>query len=184
MPADIKHELIDGEVYAMSGVSENHNLLAGNIFNELKNRLKGAPCRFYMSDMKLRVADDFFYPDVMVVCGDNRVHDYYKTTPTIIVEVLSKSTRKLDQTSKRLRCQAIPSLEEYLLIEQDKAEIEVFSRRHHWQSAYYYLGDYIAIESLGITVAVDDIYDQVDNEGVINCIQQKQQITPSPPANG
>ncbi len=123
-----------------------------------------------MSDMKLRVADDFFYPDVMVVCGDNRVHDYYKTAPTIIVEVLSKSTRKFDQTSKRLRCQAIPSLEEYVLIEQDKGETQVFSRRNHWQSAYYYLGDHITFDSLGVTIAVDDIYDQVDNEDVLSYI--------------
>lgn len=173
--SDIKHQLIDGEVYAMAGASENHNFLAGNIFSELKSLLKNTPCRTFMSDMKLRIADDFFYPDVMVVCGEDKQNPYYKTAPTIIIEVLSKTTRKFDQTAKRLRCQAVPSLQEYVLIEQDKGEIQLFSRAHHWQSFYYYLGDRVSFESLGISVAVEDIYERVDNEDVLSYLQQKQQ---------
>lgn len=173
--ADIKHQLIDGKAYAMAGASENHNLLALNIAGELRNQLKGKPCRTFMADMKLRVNEDFFYPDAMVVCGEDNENDYYKTSPAIIVEVLSKTTRKFDQTAKRLRCQAIPTLEEYLLIEQDKGEIQVFSRRDNWQSFYYYLGDEINFRSLDITVAVEDIYYQVNNEDVLAFFQQKQQ---------
>ena len=173
--SDIKHQLIDGEVYAMSGASANHNLLAGNIFSELKIRLKGAHCQPFIADMKLRVGDDFFYPDVMVVCGEDRENEYYKKSPVIIVEVLSKTTRKFDQTLKRLRCQTIPTLEEYVLIEQDKGEIQLFSRQHNWQSFYYYLGDEITFQSLDITVSVEDIYDQVNNEDVLAFLQQKQQ---------
>lgn len=173
--ADIKHQLIDGEAYAMAGASENHNLLALNIAGELRNQLKGSPCRTFMADMKLRVAEDFFYPDAMVVCGEDNEDQYYKTSPILIVEVLSKTTRKFDQTAKRLRCQTIPTLEEYVLIEQDKGEIQVFSRQHHWQSAYYYLGDEISFRSLGISIAVEDIYYQVTNEDVQVFLQQKQQ---------
>ncbi|MGZ4957033.1 MAG: Uma2 family endonuclease, partial [Methylobacter sp.] len=147
--SDIKHQLIDGEAYAMAGASENHNLLAGNIFSELKNHLKGTPCRTFMADMKVRVAEDFFYPDVMVVCDQDNEDEYYKKSPIIIVEVLSKATRKFDQTSKRIRCQTIPTLQEYVLIEQDKGEIQVFSRSQNWQSFYYYLGDSITFYSLG-----------------------------------
>lgn len=173
--SDIKHQLIDGEAYAMAGASENHNLLALNIAGELRNQLKGSPCRTFMADMKLRVAEDFFYPDAMVVCGEDNENEYYKTSPAIIVEVLSKATRKFDQTAKRLRCQTIPTLEEYVLIEQDKGEIQVFSRRDNWQSAYYYLGDEISFRSLGISIAVEDIYYQVNNEDVQVFLQQKQQ---------
>jgi Uma2 family endonuclease len=173
--ADIKHQLIDDEVYAMAGASENHNLLALNIASELKNQLKGTPCRTFMADMKVSVADDFYYPDVMVVCAADNENEYYKKSPVIIVEVLSKTTRKFDQTSKRLRCQAIPTLEEYVLIEQDKGEIQVFSRNQNWQSLYYYLGDRITFQSLGITVSVEDIYYQVNNEDVLAFLEQKQQ---------
>lgn len=176
--SEIKHQLIDGEAYAMSGASANHNLLALNIAGEFKNRLKGTPCRPFISDMKLRVGNDFFYPDVMVVCGNDNQHQYYKTSPTIIVEVLSKTTRKFDQTANRLRCQAIPTLEEYVLIEQDKGEIQVFSRRHGWQSSYYYLGDLIGFPSLNVSLSVADIYDQVDNEDVQAFIAEQQQEPP------
>ena len=171
---DIKHQLIDGEVYAMSGASANHNILTGNVFSEIKIQLKRTKCQAFMSDMKLRVDDDFFYPDVMVVCGEDSENEYYKTSPVIIVEVLSKTTRKFDQTSKRLRCQTIPTLEEYVLIEQDKGEIQIFSRQHNWQSAFYYLGDQINFHSLGVTVDVEDIYDQVNNEDVLSFLEQKQ----------
>lgn len=172
--SNIKHQLIDGMPHQMPDVSSNHNLLTGNIACELKQQLKDTPCRTLVSDMKLRVADDFFYPDVMVVCSEDNLDAYYKTAPTIIVEVLSKTTRKFDQTAKRLRCQNIPSLQEYLLIEQDKGEIQLFSRAHHWQSFYYYLGDRISFASLGISIAVEDIYERVDNEDVLSFLQQKQ----------
>ena len=164
----------------MTEASANHNKIALNIAGDFNSRLKGTNCQAFMADMKLKVADNFFYPDAMVVCTEDNENDYYRTAPTIIVEVLSKSTRKFDKTRKRLCYQAIPSLEEYVLIEQDKAEIEVFCRRQHWQSAYYYLGDHITFESLGITLAVDDIYAQVNNEDVISYTQQ---IMLSPPAH-
>lgn len=169
--ADTKHEYLDGEVYAMAGASENHNLLAGNIFAELKNKLKGTPCRTFISDMKVKARQAFFYPDVMVVCERDDASEYYKHAPVIIFEVLSKATRRFDQTLKRQRYQALPSLEEYVLIEQDKGEIEVFRRRDGWQAAYYYLGDEISFYSIDVVVAVADIYYQVDNEDVITFLQ-------------
>ncbi|SJM91683.1 conserved hypothetical protein [Crenothrix polyspora] len=171
--ADTKHELIDGQVYAMPEANENHNLLSGNVCVELKNRLKGSPCRTFMVDMKVKAGHNFYYPDVMVVCQQDNESQYYKNAPVIIVEVLSKSTRRFDQTDKRLRYQQIPSLEEYVLIEQDKGEIVVFIRQNHWQSAYYYLGDVITFASLGVTVRVEDIYYQVDNEDVLEFLQGK-----------
>ncbi len=171
--AETKHEYIDGQVHAMAGASENHNLLSVNIATELKTRLKGTPCRIFIADMKVKVGANFFYPDVMVVCQEDNDNEYYKTAPVIIVEVLSKSTRRFDQTDKRLRCQRIPSLEEYVLIEQDKGEIQVFSKKDQWQSFYYYLGDDITFSSLGVTVRVEDIYYQVNNEDVLDFLREK-----------
>ena len=174
--AEIKHEFIDGEVYAMAGASENHNLLSLNMAGELRNKLKGTPCRTFMSDMKVKVGSDFFYPDVMVVCQQDNEFEYYKQSPVIIVEVLSKSTRRVDQTAKRLRCQKIPTLEEYVLIEQTIGEIQVFRKKEHWQSFYYYLGDAITFYSLDVTVLVEDIYYQVNNDDVLAFLQEKNQI--------
>ncbi len=174
--AEIKHELFDGEVYAMAGASENHNLLSLNMASELRNKLKGTPCKTFMSDMKVKVGNDFFYPDVMVVCQQDDEFEYYKQAPVIIIEVLSKSTRRFDQTAKRLRCQKISTLGEYVLIEQTIGEIQVFRKKDHWQSFYYYLGDAITFYSLGVTVLVEDIYYQVNNDDVLAFLQEKNQI--------
>jgi len=173
--AEFKHEFIDGEAYAMAGASEAHNLLSLNIASELRNQLKGTPCRTFIADMKVKVANDFFYPDAMVACQRDDDFDYYKQSPVIIVEVLSPSTRKFDKTAKRLKYQNIPSLEEYVLIDQTIAEIEVFRKKEHWQSFYYYLGDAITFESLGVTVLVEDIYYQVNNDDVLAFLQEKNQ---------
>lgn len=186
--AEFKHEFIDGEVFAMAGANESHNLLSLNMASELRNQLKGTPCRTFISDMKVKVANDFFYPDVMVVCQQDNEFEYYKQSPVIIVEVLSPSTRKFDKTSKRLKYQNIPSLEEYVLIDQTIAEIEVFRKKEHWQSFYYYLGDEITFESLGVTVLVEDIYYQVNNDDVLAFLQEKNQAalekTDSKPVQG
>ncbi len=88
--AETKHEYIEGQVHAMAGASENHNLLSVNIASELKTRLKGTPCRTFMADMKVKVGSNYFYPDVMVVCQEDNENEYYKNAPVIIVEVLSK----------------------------------------------------------------------------------------------
>jgi Uma2 family endonuclease len=190
--AEFKHEFIDGEVYAMAGASEAHNLLSINMLSEFRNKLKDMPCRAFISDMKVKVANDFFYPDVMVVCQQDNARDgvyaasqsgtgaanefeYYKQSPVIIVEVLSKSTRRFDKTAKRLKYQSIPTLEEYVLIEQSIGEIEVFRKKDHWQSSYYYLGDTITFDSLGVTVLVEDIYYQVNNDDVLAFLQEKNQ---------
>ncbi|MBU2568763.1 MAG: Uma2 family endonuclease [Gammaproteobacteria bacterium] len=174
----IRHELIDGHAYAMTGASDKHNKISGNIFAELRNVLKQrtSPCTGYINDMKVKVQNDFYYPDVMVVCDRQDLEsDYYKTQPVIIVEVLSPGTRRIDKTLKRQAYLSLESLQEYALVEQDKAEIEVFTRQSGWQAAYYYLGDTIYFESIDASISVEDIYYQVDNEDVLAFIQQKQQ---------
>ncbi len=181
--AEFKHEFIDGEVYAMAGASGNHNLLAGNLFAEFKNQLKGTPCKTFIADMKVKVANDFFYPDVMVVCEQDNEFEYYQQSPVIIVEVLSNSTRRFDKTTKRLKYQTIPTLEEYVLIEQSIGEIQIFRKKDHWQSFYYYLGDTITFDSIGLTVLVEDIYYQVNNDDVLAFLQEKNQSAPQPNQN-
>ena len=169
--SEVKHEYIDGYVYEMSGVHSNHNLIVGNVSGEFRNHLKGKPCRPYMSDMKVRIGSKYFYPDVLVDCSD--INGYYTETPKILVEVLSKSTRRTDKNLKRMAYTQINSLEEYVLIEQDVAEIEVMRKVDGWQPQYYYLGDEITFQSIGLTLAVEEIYERVQNVDVAEWLQEK-----------
>jgi len=159
-----KHEFIDGEIYAMSGASKNHERISGNIFRKIGNFLEGSPCEPFSSDVKVKVGDDFFYPDAMVVCDDQTEDDYYTETPTIIIEVFSKSTRRYDTTIKRTAYQSIPTLQEYVLIEQDFVDVEVSRKKDQWSSRHYLLGDSLILESIGLTIKVEDLYQRVQNE--------------------
>lgn len=127
--SQIKHELIDGQVFAMSGGSANHDRIAGNIYREFGNHLKGSECEPFGSDMMVKAGANFYYPDVSIDCCFDESQSHLSTTPVLIVEVLSKSTRRIDQTTKRLSYINIPSLLEYVLIEQDFVQIEVARKR-------------------------------------------------------
>ncbi len=99
--SEFKHELMDGEVYAMAGASANHERISTNISSELRVQLKNTPCEPFGSDMKIKSASNFYYPDVIVDCEFDESTPYYSTTHKIIVEVLSKTTRRADETTKR-----------------------------------------------------------------------------------
>jgi len=159
-----KHEFIGGEIFAMSGASKNHERISGNIFRKIGNFLDDSPCEPFSSDVKVKVGDDFFYPDAMVVCDDQTEHDYYTEMPTIIVEVLSKSTRRYDATIKRTAYQSIPTLQEYILIEQDFVDVEVSRKKDQWHSRHYLLGESLTLESIGLTIKVEDLYQRVQND--------------------
>ena len=172
--SDIRHEYIDGEIYAMVGAHKYHNLITGEIFRIFANHLLDKPCQPYASDMKVKIDRKYFYPDVMVDCSQVDA-DYYIEQPSIIVEVLSKSTRQHDKTVKRLAYFQIASLKEYVLIEQDFVEIEFWSRdeNNYWQQSVYYLGDDIHFQSIDLTVSVEDIYRQVKNADMLAWWEQK-----------
>ena len=174
--SDIRHEYIEGEVYAMVGAHKYHNQIVMTVSNVFYNHLLGKPCQPYASDMKVKIDRKYFYPDVMVDCSQVDA-DYYIEQPSIIVEVLSKSTRQHDKTVKRLAYFQIASLKEYVLIEQDFVEIEFWSRdeNNYWQQSVYYLGDDIHFQSIDLTVSVEDIYRQVKNADMLAWWEKKQQ---------
>ncbi|MBS3952707.1 MAG: Uma2 family endonuclease [Methylomicrobium sp.] len=171
--AETKHELIDGHVYAMVGTSRNHQRIAINILTEFKNHLKNQPCEPLGSDMKVKVGSNFFYPDVIVDCDFDESEPYFTDTPVIIVEVLSKSTRRKDRTTKLSNYITIPSLQEYVMIEQDCVDIEVLRRKDGWFSKHYYLGDDVNFESIDLTTTVESIYDRVHNEDMLEFLAGK-----------
>jgi Uma2 family endonuclease len=172
--SDIKYEYIDGYVYAMAGASNNHNLIAGNVFLALANHLKKKPCRPYVSDMKVKIGSKYFYPDVLVDCSNLTGDSYYTEQPIILVEVLSKSTRRMDETTKRMAYMQIPSLQEYILIEQDIVDVEVIRRQTGWLSEHYFLGDELTLSSIGLTLTVEDIYERVQNSDVKEWLENQE----------
>lgn len=169
---EIKHEYIDGYLYAMSGVKKNHARITTNIDRVFGRHLSDKPCESFTSEVKVKIGSKFFYPDVMVVCDDND-QDYYTETPVIIVEVLSPSTRRMDETVKKWAYQNIPTLQEYVLIEQDFVDVEVCRRREGWVSWHYFLGDTVTFEAIGLSLLVEDIYARVDNEDMAAFLANK-----------
>lgn len=168
--SDTKYEYHDGYIYAMAGGSVNHSRIGGNIYGEIRNKLieKNAPCEIFNSDLKLHIQKEnrYVYPDAMVICGDLQASEDYKeaiTNPILIVEVLSKSTADYDRGDKFFFYQQIKSLQEYVLIEQDKMQIDIYSRRkNRWKISRITKKDgSLHLSSLDITIDLDEIYRSV-----------------------
>ena len=129
--SDLKHEYLDGEVYAMAGASDRHVTISLNLASSLRDHLRGSGCRVYMSDMKAKIetANRFFYPDVMVTCDDrDKSTSNYKQYPCSIVEVLSDSTEAFDRGDKFSDYQQLDSLHEYILISTNRQKVDCFRR--------------------------------------------------------
>lgn len=171
--AEVKREYIDGYVYAMAGAKAAHNRISGNLFLALGVHLKGKPCQPYIADMKVKSGKDYFYPDVLVECSDLPDDSVFTDSPVLIIEVLSRSTRRMDEVVKRKAYQQIVTLQELVLIEQDIAEVELMRRSTGWRSEKFLLGDSFTLESVGLTVTVEDIYERVDNQDVREWLEKK-----------
>ncbi len=176
--SDIKHEYIDGYVYAMAGAKLNHDRISKTIARKLAEHLDDSPCEVFGQDIKVYVSEaKFFYPDVMVICNHEEGSQDYIEKPLLIVEVLSDSTQDKDRTVKRLAYQSLPSLQEYVLIAQDFVEVEVSRRSLGWKSEHYFLGDEVFFESLDLKLPVLDIYRRVDNRELQEFFQNRDPAT-------
>lgn len=164
-----KHEYLVGEVFAMAGASEAHVTLAGNVYMALRAHLRGGPCSVFISDMKLRVEADnaFFYPDVFVTCAESdRAHSHYKAAPSLVVEVLSPTTSAYDRGAKFAAYRKLPSLREYALVDTERLSIDLFRRDEtgHWVLYPSEGGDTVEFASVGLSVPVDRVYEDVNME--------------------
>lgn len=168
--AEYKSEFYAGEIFAMAGASEAHNLIVANIVGELRSQLKGRPCKTYPSDMRLKVPPTglYTYPDVMVVCGKSLLDDEEQDTllnPTLIIEVLSPSTESADRGSKSGHYRKLESLQEYLLVSQTNPHVEHYSRHpdHRWLlSEAEGLQSEIRLSSVECVLPLSEIYDKVE----------------------
>jgi Uma2 family endonuclease len=167
--AERKSEYFQGEVFAMAGASPRHVWIVSNLNGNLWQQLKGKPCRVSASDFRLRVtpAGLYTYPDV-VVCGEPQFGDDQKDTvlnPVLIVEVLSESTRDYDRGKKFQQYRKLPSLIEYLMIEQDQPHIEHWTRKpeNHWDFVEFDdLAQSIELTSIGCVLPLTEVYDKIE----------------------
>jgi Uma2 family endonuclease len=161
-----KHEYLAGEVFCMVGVRQIHSIVALNIASELKQQLKGKPCRPHMSDMKLQIdaADAFYYPDVMVSCDErDKQADLYLEHPALIVEVLSESTASYDMGMKFEYYRLIPELKEYVLVDPDRVKIWLYRKNqaNEWVLQDFPNNDDVVFESIACRLKQADIFEGV-----------------------
>lgn len=165
----IRHEYIDGEVFAMAGSKRNHSLIASNAGTELAIQLRNKNCEVHFGDLRVEAGETtYVYPDVTVICGEVRlVPNIFDTleNPTVICEVLSKSTEARDRGEKSKSYRRLESLTDYVLISQNKMSVEHYVRQ---ADGFWKLYEYtepnekIVFESIGCELTLDEIYRRVE----------------------
>jgi Uma2 family endonuclease len=166
LQSERKHEYVDGQIVAMTCASIDHGRIAGNIFKHLSDQLDGSRCEPFISDIKVKTANgNYRYPDAMVVCDNRYIDDGYASDgPTLLVEVLSPSTRKTDLKDKLLEYINIPTLEEYMIVEQSCIDVTVYRKSEDWRPTHYFIDESITLSIINATLAVIDIYQRVEND--------------------
>lgn len=163
-----RNEYIAGEVFAMVGVRQSHNVATLNLATILRRELKGSPCRVFVESVKTRVeaADCFFYPDVAVTCDarDRQTPDYI-SHPILVIEVLSDSTAAFDRGAKFAAYRKLESLQEYVLVDVAAQRVEVFRRNpeNHWVLYDYEAGDTLELAALALKVEMSEVLDDTED---------------------
>ncbi|MFM2320789.1 MAG: hypothetical protein RLZZ215_3410 [Pseudomonadota bacterium] len=158
-----RHEYVNGQTYLMAGASKRHNRIARNFIICLEPIANKQGCEIFFSDMKVRIEKNaaYYYPDVVISCEDDESNEYYLETPCLIIEVTSDSTLRKDYMEKSLAYQGIPSLQAYLVVAQDKPQIDMLTRSTEggWQLQQFdRLEDEIYLPCLGCLLLVSEIY--------------------------
>ncbi len=166
--APFKNEYLSGQILAMPGASRAHNLITGNIFNGLYNQLVNRDCETYTGEMRVKAKPitSYFYPDVAVVCDEPRFEDDMFDTllnPTVVVEVLSRSTAAYDKGEKFEAYKQIASLREYILVSQDRVNVERhFRLETQWKAIEFQgLVDILPLDSIRCELPLGHIYRRV-----------------------
>lgn len=167
--AEYKNEYVNGEIFAMTGASRKHNLINTNLISSLSTQLRDKPCEVYPGEMRVKApaARSYVYPDVVVACGEPQFEDDCFDTllnPTLVVEVLSKSTEYYNRLAKSAYYRTIESLVEYLLLAQEEYRVEQYVKQPdgRWLlSDVRSLESVIELKSIGCSLALRDLYDRV-----------------------
>jgi Uma2 family endonuclease len=161
-----RHELIDGQVYAMTGGTVNHSQIAVKFISLLDNHLSGSGCKTLNSDCRVNIVEsnNYTYPDVSVTCDDrDKTATKYITYPCLIIEVLSFSTEAYDRGGKFRMYRQNPVLQDYVLVSSEKIEIDMYrkSESGSWEIINYQVGDNIELKSVNLTFPIERIYDGI-----------------------
>ena len=160
----VKHEYLDGDIFAMAGGTPEHAALSAAIITLVSNQLRGGPSRAYTSDLRIRVLATGLatYPDAAVVCGPlerDPASATHVVNPAVVFEVLSPTTEDYDRGEKREHYQQIEALREYVLVSQTGRRVEVWTRGEGgWSYVDRGPGDSVELASLGVTLSVDEVY--------------------------
>jgi len=164
-----KHEYYKGEVFAMSGAKMPHNRISSNLIITLGQKLKGKKCQPYGSDVRIHVKSNtlFTYPDISIICGEIITlnnDDYNVLNPTVIIEILSASTKNYDRGEKFKLYRDIPTLKEYILADSESIHIEVFrlNESNHWElEEYNTINGHLPIKAINEILHLSEIYEGV-----------------------
>jgi Uma2 family endonuclease len=166
---EVRHEYLDGEVYAMSGASRRHNLVTNNLNIQLKTRLRTGPCQLFIVEVKVYIEElnIFYYPDVVVTCDPEDRDDYIVTKPVLVVEVESPSTSATDRREKLMAYRRLGSLREYLLLSQDSMAAELFRRdaSGNWMHEQLEGSRELHLESVDLSIRLSSLYEGVTLPG-------------------
>ena len=162
----IKHEYVDGELFAMAGADKAHVTLTGNVYTALRQHLRGSPCRTYMLDTKLRVeaANCYFYPDVLVTCSkEDAAERAIVREPVLVVEVLSPSTAGYDRGDKFAAYRRLTSLRGYVLIDPESRRCDVYRRGDNglWVLHPFEEGQALELACVELDIPAADLWDEV-----------------------
>lgn len=177
-----RHEYVHGQLFAMTGASEAHNVICVNLITRIHPHLRGTGCRAFINDMKVRVeaANSFYYPDIMVTCEPFQSTSVFKTSPALIIEVLSPSTKHIDLREKLVMYRQLASLQEYVVVYQDRVLIEVY-RKHadgEWEFGTLRKPDQLCLESLPgkpLQIPVCEVYDELDLPPLVREAEEEYQ---------
>jgi Uma2 family endonuclease len=165
-----KHEYYNGEVFAMSGASWEHNVIAKNISTLVLPFLKGKPCDMFGSDLRIHIPENtlYTYPDFSIICDKPEITDEEKdivVKPSVIIEILSKSTKDYDRGSKFMLYRSIKTLKEYITIDSLSISVEIYTRQENntWLlSEFKQLSESFVISTIGLTLLLKDVYEEVN----------------------
>jgi Uma2 family endonuclease len=161
----VKHEYIEGEVYAMAGTSDDHARITGNLFVALSIHLRDSNCEPFSTEIKVQVTRNvYYYPDVLVSCEENPESPYFRNAPILIIEVTSPSTANIDRREKLLFYQQMPSVQEYAVVDQHRMNVELHRRQPNGSWITYFFDasdDEIEFQSVSLTLPITEIYRRV-----------------------
>jgi Uma2 family endonuclease len=162
--SDVRHEYIGGKVHGMAGGTKTHNHLTLNLATCLRAHLRGKPCRVFMVDLKVRLQisqeDIFYYPDVVVACDPRDTERSFVRYPKVVIEVLSADTERIDRGEKFLSYTGIETLEEYILVAQDKMEVTIFRRQNNWWPEILpQAEETLRLPSIGVALPLSMVYE-------------------------